>query len=307
MEDGTQILQITHLLEGSYFYNCKDFKSATGPRMATSVASSSSLPYEVRLRCRRNDPSLTQTAGQALGFAQANLVILSSKELSFDFLLFCQRNPKSCPLIAVLEAGQYCYRSRDDDVGTDENTMIDIRTDLPRYRVFRDGKLVDEVSSIESLWQDSFYTFVIGCSFSFEGALVQAGLRVRHIDMNRNVPMYNTNIPCKSAGVFSGNLVVSMRPFKPSDVVSAVQISSRFPRVHGAPVHIGDPTQLGISDISKPDYGDSVDIYCDEVPVFWACGVTPQAVVMNSKPDLCITHAPGCMLVLDIRNDELAL
>lgn len=255
--------------------------------MTSSISAAKSstdlLPHLVRQRCRQNDPALTQTAGQAPGFAQANLVILSDKDLAFDFLLFCQRNPKPCPLIAMLEAGQYAYRSRDDDDGSDNNTLIDIRTDLPLYRIFKDGVLVDEVRSIKDLWKDTFYTFVIGCSFSFEAALMQAGLPVRHIEMNCNVPMYNTNIPCKSAGVFSGNLVVSMRPYQPSDVVKAVQISSRYPRVHGAPVHIGDPALVGITDISAPDYGDAVNIHSGEVPVFWACGVTPQAVIMNSK------------------------
>lgn len=240
-------------------------------------------PHQVRLRCRQNDPTLTQTAGQAPGFAQANLVILSNKDHAFDFLLFCQRNPRPCPLIAMLDAGQYVYRSSDNNSAGDSEALIDIRTDLPRYRIFKDGALVDEVPSIEELWQDTFYTFVIGCSFSFEAALMQAGLSVRHIEMKRNVPMYNTNIPCKSAGVFSGNMVVSMRPYLPGDAVRAVQISSRYPRVHGAPVHVGDPAQIGIEDISRPDYGDAVDLYTGEVPVFWACGVTPQAVIMKSK------------------------
>jgi len=183
----------------------------------------------------------------------------------------------------MLDAGQYVYRSSDNNSAGDSEALIDIRTDLPRYRIFKDGALVDEVPSIEELWQDTFYTFVIGCSFSFEAALMQAGLSVRHIEMKRNVPMYNTNIPCKSAGVFSGNMVVSMRPYLPGDAVRAVQISSRYPRVHGAPVHVGDPAQIGIEDISRPDYGDAVDLYTGEVPVFWACGVTPQAVIMKSK------------------------
>lgn len=210
-----------------------------------------------------------QTSGQAAGFAQANLCILP-KEYAFDFLLFANRNPKPCPILHVLEAGQ--FKLSDD---------IDIRTDVPKYRVFENGKLVSEVSNISDFWRDDLVTFVIGCSFSFEDAMQRAGLHVRHVDMKKNVPMYNTNIACIPAGRFSGNLVVSMRPFTPRDAVRAVEITARYPRVHGTPIHIGRPEDIGITDIFKPDYGDPPDFNSeDEVPVFWACGVTPQAAVM---------------------------
>eukprot|EP01040_Poterioochromonas_malhamensis_P018456 gene18456-21561_t len=186
-----------------------------------------STPSEVRLACRTENFQ-EQTSGQASGYAQANLCILP-KQYAFDFLLFCQRNPKPCPLLHVLEAGEYQYND------------IDIRTDLPKYRVFENGVLSKECSNVTELWSEDLVTFVIGCSFSFEDALVKGGLSIRHIDQKRNVPMYRTNIPCKPAGVFHGNLVVSMRPFKPSEVAKAVEITARYPRVHGAPVHIGNP------------------------------------------------------------------
>lgn len=224
---------------------------------------------ELRLACRSGIYA-EQTSGHAPGCAQANLCILP-KEYAFDFLLFCQRNPKPCPLLHVLEAGQYSLGD------------ADIRRDLPKYRVYKDGSLVSEVTDISEYWSEDLVTFVIGCSFSFEDALLKAGLRIRHIDQQCTVPMYRTNIPCTPAGVFHGNLVVSMRPFLPGDVAKAVEITARYPRVHGAPVHIGEPAALGIADINKPDYGDAVEMKAGEVPVFWACGVTPQSVVMTSR------------------------
>uniref|UniRef100_A0A7S0STY9 Hydro-lyase n=1 Tax=Chromulina nebulosa TaxID=96789 RepID=A0A7S0STY9_9STRA len=254
-------------------------------------------PIEVRNACR-SKKFTSQTSGLAPGYAQANLCILSKSD-AFDFLLFCQRNSKSCPLIDVLEPGQRIYTSNLQD--------IDITTDLPKYRVYIDGKLTEEVIDISNYWRDDFVTFIIGCSFSFEEALIKCGLEVRHITEGKNVPMYNTNISCRSAGKFSGKLVVSMRPFTSDQAIAAVQITSKYPRVHGSPIHIGDPSSIGIVDINKPDYGDSITIKDNELPVFWACGVTPQAIVMNSKPSICITHAPGHMLVLDIMNEQLAL
>lgn len=200
-------------------------------------------------------------------------------------------------MIDVLEAGQYNYND------------IDIRSDLPKYKVYRNGILTEEPYDIKELWQDDFVTFLIGCSFSFEDAMIRASIPVRHLegDSKLTVPMYNTNIPCKSAGIFSGNMVVSMRPMTTSQAIHAVEITSRYPRVHGSPIHIGNPATIGINDISKPDYGDSVTINDDEVPVFWACGVTPQAIVLNSKPIISVSHSPGHMLVTNIRNDSLSL
>jgi len=237
------------------------------------------------------------TSGLAPGNVQANLVILP-KALAHDFLRFAQANPRPCPVLAVTEVGD----SRLPTLGAD----LDLRTDLPRYRVWRDGELVEEPTDISHLWRDDLVGFAIGCSFSFEEALVEDGIEVRHMACGSNVPMYRTNIDCVPAGVFHGKLVVSMRPMKPADAIRAVQITSRFPSVHGAPVHLGLPEQIGIKDIGKPDYGDAVPVHEGELPVFWACGVTPQSVIASAKPEFCITHAPGSMLITDLRNTSLA-
>ena len=238
------------------------------------------------------------TAGLAMGYAQANLVILPQK-YAFDFLLFCQRNPKPCPLLEVLEPGEFRTKVLSLDA--------DIRTDVPRYNIFRDGKLQNTVNEIRSFWKPDFVTFLLGCSFSFEEAMLRSRIPVRHIEENKNVPMFITHIPCKPAGVFHGPMVVTMRPVPLDKVTRAVQITSRYASVHGAPIHIGDPSTIGIKDLRKPNFGDPVTIKKGEVPVFWACGVTPQAVVMKAKPDLCITHAPGHMFITDLLNEELAI
>jgi len=237
------------------------------------------------------------TSGLADEHVQGNLVILPRQQAD-DFLLYCQRNPKPCPLLAVSEPGD----PRLPSLGAD----IDIRTDLPRYRVWRQGELVDEPTDIAALWRDDLVSFVIGCSFSFEQALLEAGIPLRHVAQQRNVSMYRTHIATTPAGVFHGPMVVSMRPLKAADAIRAVQITSRFPSVHGAPVHIGDPSLIGIADLSRPDYGDAVDVRPDELPVFWACGVTPQAAIAQARPAFCITHAPGSMLVTDLLNTQLA-
>jgi uncharacterized protein YcsI (UPF0317 family) len=237
------------------------------------------------------------TAGLAPRHVQGNVVVLPSDGAN-EFLLFCQRNPKPCPLLAVSGPGEPALPT----LGAD----IDIRTDVPRYRVWRDGALVDEPSSISSYWRDDLVTFVIGCSFSFEQALLDAGLPLRHVALGLNVAMYRTSVATRPAGRFHGPLVVSMRPFTPANAIRAVQITSRFPAVHGAPVHLGKPELLGIQDLARPDYGDAVAVAADELPVFWACGVTPQAVVAAARPAFCITHAPGCMLLTDRLNHELA-
>lgn len=238
-----------------------------------------------------------QTAGQAPGFVQGNLAILP-RDFAADFLRFCQLNPKPCPVIGMGEPG--------DPALPRLGHGIDIRTDVPGYCVFRDGELAAETPDILGEWRGDLVTFVLGCSFSFEAALVEAGLRVRHIDEGKNVAMYRTNIPNAPAGPFGGTLVVSMRPFTPKDAIRAIQITSRFPNVHGAPVHFGDPAAIGIRDIARPDFGDAVAIGPGEVPVFWACGVTPQQAIRAARPPLAITHQPGAMLVTDLRNSELA-
>jgi uncharacterized protein YcsI (UPF0317 family) len=236
------------------------------------------------------------TPGLALGYVQANLVVVP-RDLAFDFLLFCQRNPKPCPLLDVTEPG------------SPEPKLVasgaDVRTDLPRYRVYRGGELIDEPTDLLGWWREDLVAFLLGCSFTFENALLQADVPVRHVEAGCNVPMYRTNRPCRPAGVFHGPMVVSMRPLTPAETVTAVQICTRFPRAHGAPIHFGDPHALGIDDLEHPDFGDPVEIRAGEVPVFWACGVTPQAVAMEARPSLLITHKPGHMFVTDLRDWEL--
>jgi uncharacterized protein YcsI (UPF0317 family) len=237
------------------------------------------------------------TAGIAPGRVQANVCILP-RSMAEDFLLYCQRNPKPCPLLARSDPGDPHLRTLAED--------LDIRTDIARYQVFEHGELVKEATDIGAYWRDDLVTFALGCSFSFEEALVQAGLRLRFLERNNVAAVYQTTIDTVPAGPFRGPLMVTMRGFKPADAIRAVQITSRFPNVHGAPVHIGAPKAIGV-DLSKryqnvgdPEVGD------DELPVFWACGLTPQLAVKNARPPLCITHAPSCMLITDLRNSSLA-
>ncbi|WP_334122340.1 putative hydro-lyase [Glutamicibacter sp.] len=234
------------------------------------------------------------TAGISAGYAQANLMIVP-QELAFDVLLFAQRNPKSCPVLGVLEAGE---------VSSELFAGGDIRTDVPQYMVYENGVKVAEPTDLSQYWREDLVTFIIGCSFTFESALIDSGISVAHIEQGVNVPMYKTTLRSKTAGKMSGPMVVSMRPIPASQVADAVRITSRYPAVHGAPVHIGNPEELGITDLSKPDFGDAVDIPEGTVPVFWACGVTPQAAVMESKPTLAIGHAPGHMLITDIKDSQ---
>jgi uncharacterized protein YcsI (UPF0317 family) len=256
-----------------------------------------SSAFEARQAIRRGE-WVRHTSGLAPKNAQGNLAILPEK-LAADFLRFCQRNPKPCPLLAVSEPGDPFLPTLGEDV--------DIRSDVPLYRVWRDGKLVEEVTDITPFWRDDLVSFVLGCSFSFEHGLIDAGIELRHVTLGRNVAMYRTNIPTVPAGPFHGPMVVSMRPMTPANAIRAVQITARVPRVHGAPVHLGDPALIGIADVMKPDFGEAVDILPGELPVFWACGVTPQSVVMSMSPEFCITHAPGYMLITDVLNAELAL
>jgi uncharacterized protein YcsI (UPF0317 family) len=240
---------------------------------------------------------LGSTAGLAPGNVQANLVVLP-QALAHDFLRFAQANPKPCPVLAVSDPGDPHFPVLGED--------LDIRSDLPRYRVWRHGVLADEPRSLFDVWRDDLVGFALGCSFSFEQALIEEGIELRHLTRGYNVPMYRTNIACVPAGRFAGPLVVSMRPLQPKDAIRAIQITSRFPSVHGAPVHIGLPEAIGIADLAKPDYGDPVPIESGELPVFWACGVTPQAVIAAVEPEFCITHAPGSMLITDLPNTRLA-
>ncbi|WP_308918121.1 putative hydro-lyase [Jannaschia sp. LMIT008] len=234
------------------------------------------------------------TAGLAAGRLQCNLAILPER-FALDFLRFCQRNPKPCPVVGVSDTGAPGLPGLGDG--------IDVRTDVPRYRVFRDGALAGEVTDIVDLWRDDLVTVALGCSFTFDAALARAGLTPRHVAMDRTVPMYRTTLPLVPAGPFRGGMVVSMRPI-PLDRVDAVTaISAAYPHAHGTPVAVGDPAALGIADLSVPDYGEAVDVRPGEVPVFWACGVTPQNVLRHAALPVCITHAPGHMLIADVAED----
>ncbi len=249
-------------------------------------------------RAIRSGEFTGNTSGLAPGYVQCNLTILPA-DWAGDFLRFCQANPRPCPLLAVSEAA--------GDTALPLLGDIDIRTDVPSYRVFHDGVCSDEVTDITGLWRDDLVTFALGCSFSFEEALLADGLEVRNVSEGVNVPMYRTDIDCAPAGPFHGKMVVSMRPFKARDAIRAVQICTRFPQVHGAPIHLGDPALIGIESLARPDYGDAVTVVQDELPVFWACGVTPQVALETARPPFAITHSPGHMLVSDLRNSQLAI
>ena len=265
----------------------RDMNSGTPPR----------TPADVRAQARSGEWN-GLTAGLAPGHVQANLAILP-RDLAFDFLLFCQRNPKPCPLLEVLEPGSYEPKSTAPGA--------DLRTDLPAYRVYRQGQMVSEEGDIRSLWHDDLVPFLLGCSFTFERALLSAGIPLRYVDEGKNVSMFITNIDTAPAGAFSGPMVVTMRPIPQRQIVRAVQVTSRFPSVHGAPVHIGDPEAIGIRDLTQPDFGDPTEVREGEVPVFWACGVTPQAVALRCKPPLMVTHSPGHMFVTDWLDEDLAV
>jgi uncharacterized protein YcsI (UPF0317 family) len=252
-------------------------------------------PAQVRNLIRQGKIT-SQTSGMCPAYAQANLVILP-RNLAYDFLLFTQRNSKACPILEISDVGSRELHKIADSV--------DIAKDIPQYRVYENGIMTGEYKDVSHLWREDLVSFLIGCSFSFESELIEAGIEIRHQTLKSNVPMYTTNIPCESAGIFHGNMVVSMRPIPYHQVVKAVTVTAAVPRVHGAPVHIGDPGVIGIRDINHPDFGDRVTINEGEVPVFWACGVTPQAAVMETKPPFVITHAPGHMLITDIKNVDL--
>jgi uncharacterized protein YcsI (UPF0317 family) len=238
----------------------------------------------------------TPTAGWADGYAQANLVVLPRDD-AFDFMLFAQRNPKPCPILDVTDPGS---------PGTSLAPGADLRTDLPAYRVWEHGECVAEPADVSGYWREDLVAFLIGCSFTFDRALEAAGVPVRHVEQGRNVPMFKTGTPCRPAGSFSGPMVVSMRPVPPDRVAAAVSVTARYPAVHGAPVHIGHPAALGIADLARPDYGDPVTLADGDIPVFWACGVTPQAALGNARPEFAITHAPGHMFITDVPDHAYA-
>lgn len=269
--------------------------------MVDDVPKRDITPSELRQLCRTGNFH-RPTAGFCPGYVQANLVILP-RSVATDFFRFCDLNRQPCPLLEMLPAGE----PRTSRLSRD----ADLRTDLPLYRIYRDGELVAERTDISNDWRDDFVSFLLGCSFTFESALLAAGLPIRHLEEMRedgspkNVPMYRTDVLCRSAGVFSGPMVVSMRPMTPAQADEATRITFDFPSSHGAPVHRGDPALIGIADIDRPDWGDAVTIRPGEIPVFWACGVTPQAVVLASAPEIAITHSPGHMFVSDLRDGEI--
>ncbi|RBQ20123.1 putative hydro-lyase [Spongiactinospora rosea] len=233
----------------------------------------------------------TPTAGWCRGWTQANLLAVP-RSLAYDLLLFGQRNPAACPVLDVGDPGAF----RTEIFGGD------LRTDLPGYRVYENGEPVADAAEVTGLWRDDLVAFLIGCSFTFEDALVQAGVPVRHLEAGTNVPMYLTSVKCRPAGALAGPLVVSMRPVPAPLVAEAVRITARYPAVHGAPVHVGDPAEIGVADLARPDFGDPVEVRPGEIPLFWACGVTPQAAVMASGVPFAIGHLPGHMAVTDVRD-----
>ncbi|MEZ5659785.1 MAG: putative hydro-lyase [Burkholderiaceae bacterium] len=233
------------------------------------------------------------TAGLAAGRLQTNLAIMPERH-ALDFMRFCQRNPKPCPLVGVTDTGDPMMRTLGD---------IDIRTDVPAYNVYRDGELVDTVADLTGLWRDDWVAFALGCSFTFEHALMAAGIPLRHIERNQTVAMYRTTRPTVKAGPFEGGMVVSMRPIREDDVERAWQISARYPLAHGAPVHVGDPAGIGIASLARPDWGDPPELLAGEVPMFWACGVTPQNAIRHARLPLVVTHQPGRMLITDVAED----
>jgi uncharacterized protein YcsI (UPF0317 family) len=253
-------------------------------------------PHELRKRIRKGQWTQA-TSGASKGFIQANLVMMP-QEQAFDFLLFCVRNPKPCPILDVLEPG--CFEPA-------IARGADLRTDLPRYRIYADGKLKNEAEDVSDLAHSGMVSFLLGCSFSFENAMLAAGLPIRNIEEGKNVSMYVTCRDCRPAGPFTSKLVVTMRPMTPAQAVRAVQITTRFHLTHGAPVHIGDHREIGIKDLTQPEFGDPVTLRTGEVPVFWACGVTSQLAATSVPLPLVITHSPGHMFVSDLKDEDLTI
>lgn len=266
--------------------------------MASTPAAAAARAFRLLCREGKHTEQTSGLRGAALSrCAQANVVILP-KEHALDFESFCRLNPTPCPLLEVTKVGSPRFPS----MGAD----IDLTRDVPKYCIFKYGDMVEEVTSIETYWNEDMVGFLLGCSFSFESALIEAGISVRHIEQGSNVPMYETNLQCQKVGIFEGPVVVSMRPFHPDVVDDVIKITSKYPRVHGAPIHVGSPEEIGVDLSAPPKWGDAVKIHEDEVPLFWGCGVTPQAALVKARPSLAITHAPGHMLVLDVENDDLA-
>ncbi len=265
------------------------------PAPLASHAEMSRLPLPDLRAAIRAGRWTRHTAGLAKGRLQCNLAIVAT-DMADDFLEFCRLNPKPCPVVGVGAPGVPHIPAL--------GKGIDIRSDVPAYRVWRDGALVEERTDIADLWRDDLVTVALGCSFTFETALIEAGIPVRHIEADRTVPMFRSSIALDGVGCFQGGMVVTMRPIAEDRVDDAIRISGAYPQAHGAPVAVGDPGAIGIVDLSRPDYGDPIDIRPGDVPVFWACGVTPQNVLLEARLPFCITHKPGCMLIADIGERE---
>jgi len=245
----------------------------------------------------RNSEYLGCTSGLAPNLVQGNLVIMEESYAN-EFIQYCRQNPKPCPVIGVSKAGDVSIPELCDD--------LDIRVDVPEYCIFQNGELKGSVPHIKGYWNENMVSIVLGCSFSFEDALIQAGLNVRNIDMGVNVSMFETNVATQATENFSGNMVVSMRPYKQSQIEQVVETTEPFTMAHGAPVHIGNPEGIGVTELNNPQYGSPVTIKEDEIPVFWGCGVTTQKAIEQAQLPLVITHAPGKMLITDRTYSELS-
>ena len=272
------------------------FSNSNDPQNDDDGTTFTTSPHEFRLAVRSGRYT-GPTNGVLPGYLQCNLVVLEQGQTAFDFLLFCQRNKKACPLIEVCDVG--CPSAEVVAAGSD------LRTDIPKYSIYRNGKLDREVEDVRPYWPERSVAFLIGCSFSYDGDLMKAGIPLRSVEQNKNVPMYRTNIKCRPAGSLRGNMVVSMKPIKATDVAKEVEITNKYPHAHGGPVCVGCPDAIGINDVKNPEWGQSVDILPYEVPVFHACGITPQAVLMESGVSFAITHSPGHMFITDLPSDTV--
>lgn len=245
-------------------------------------------PAAIRARIRAGWDGLT--TGLAPGRLQGNLVILPGAWAG-AFEAFVRANPQPCPLLGMTAPGDPTL----PDLGVD----LDLRTDVGRYVVHRDGRAVEECADIRALWQPDWVGFVLGCWFANEAAIARAGIRMRHVEQGIQGGLFRTTRPCVPSGPFACNVVVSMRPFAADDVARVAAITSTQPLAHGAPIHVGDPAALGIADLARPDFGEPLPPLAGEVPMYWACGLTPVAAIEAARPPVAITHAPGRMVVTD--------
>ncbi|MDP9651015.1 putative hydro-lyase [Paraburkholderia caledonica] len=255
----------------------------------------STTPRELRQAVRAGQYD-GPTAGYCEGFVQANLMILP-QEYAADFRKLCELNARACPLLAVSEPGNWTLPTLGED--------IDVRSDVPRYCLYRNGRMAEPLTHLEEVWRGDLLVFALGCSFSFEHLLMSNDLPVRHIELGASSPVFISSIDNPRSGPFAGKLAVSMWPFKPAQAIKAIEITSRYPQVHGAPVHFGDPNEIGIADFNRPDFHGLSVVRDGEVPVFWACGLTPQVAVIAAEIPFAIGHAVGHMLITAMSVDQL--